>query len=176
MEKKIFNNYMVTNNFQKELNKLENLLEKLNQKNQKRKLQSGGKEESDDSRYFKLVLVNGKSVDDGGRYELPLKTKSGKPQRRGPKDKATIAFSKLCQKNKKKDEECKYTFSIQETTRGSDKKIYHYEGKRIKLSKPVVLKLKDKSTGKVKEVRKKFSYVVKSLGSEHPEKKGGKYI
>ena len=70
------------------------------------------------------------------------------------------------------------TFSIQETTRGSDKKIYHYEGKRVKLSKPIVLKLKDKRTGKVKEVVKKYNNVIKSLGYEHPDdKKGGrKYI
>jgi hypothetical protein len=34
-----------------------------------------------ESRFFKLVSVNGKEVD-GGRYELPSKTKSGKPQTR----------------------------------------------------------------------------------------------
>lgn len=172
----------MTNNFQKELNKLEHLLQKLNNKNSerknKRKSQSGGqKEESEDSRYFKVIVVNGKSVDDGGRYELPLKTKSGKPQRRGPKDKASTAFSELCHKHKKK-EECKFTFSIQETTRGSDKKIFHYEGKRIKLSKPIVLKLKDRKTGKVKEVVKRYHNVITPLGSEHPnDKKGGqKYM
>lgn len=167
----------MSSNFQKELNKLEHLLEQLSKKNssrKERKMQQSGGAESDDSRYFKVVIVNGKRVDDGGRYELPLKTKTGKPQRRGPKDKASTAFSELCLKNKKKDE-CKFTFSIQETTRGSDKKIYHYEGKRVKLSKPIVLKLKDKRTGKVKEVVKKYNNVIKSLGSEHPEdKKGGK--
>ncbi len=167
------------NSFQKELNKLEVLLQKLNNKNANRKNrkqnQNGGaKVESEDSRYFKVVIVNGKSIDDGGRYELPMKTKSGKPQRRGPKDKASTAFSELCQKAKKK-EECKFSFSIQETTRGSDKKIYHYEGKRVKLSKPIVLKLKDKRTGKVKEVVKRYNNVIKSLGSEHPgDKKGGR--
>lgn len=169
------------NSFQKELSKLEDLLQKLNKKNANRKnnknMSGGAKAESEDSRYFKVVIVNGKAVEDGGRYELPLKTKSGKPQRRGPKDKASTAFSELCQKNKKK-EECKFTFSIQETTRGSDKKIYHYEGKRVKLAKAITLKLKDKRTGKVKEVVKRYNNVIKSLGSEHPgEKKGGrKYI
>jgi len=172
---------MSKNSFQNELNKLEYLLKQLNNKNAQRKnnkFQNGGaKEESEDSRYFKVVIVNGKSIDDGGRYELPMKTKSGKKQRRGPKDKASTAFSELCQKNNKK-EECKFTFSIQETTRGSDKKIYHYEGKRVKLSKPIVLKLKDKKSGKVKEVIKKYNNVITPLGSEHPhEKKGGrKYI
>ena len=171
---------MAGNSFQKELNKLEDLLQKLNKKNSNRnnnnnqKQNGGAKVESDDARYFKVVKVNGKVIEDGGRYELPLKTKSGKPQRRGPKDKASTAFSELCQKSKKK-EECKFTFSIQETTRGSDKKIYHYEGKRVKLSKPIVLKLKDKKSGKVKEVVKKYHNVIKSLGSEHPgEKKGGR--
>jgi WD40 repeat protein len=50
-----------------------------------------------ESRFFKLVSVNGKEVD-GGRYELPSKTKSGKEQTRGPKDKASIAFSEICKK------------------------------------------------------------------------------
>ena len=117
------------------------------------------------SRFFKLVSVDGKSVD-GGRYELPLTTKSGKPQTRGPKDKASSAFSEICQKNNQKGE-CSYKFAIQETTRGSDKKVYHYQGKRVKLSKPVVLKLKDSKTGKVKEVVKKFKNVITSLGSDH---------
>ena len=42
-------------------------------------------------------------------------------------------------------------------------------------SKPIVLKLKDKKSGKVKEVVKKYHNVIKSLGSEHPgDKKGGR--
>ena len=174
------------NQFQKELTKLEGLLKTLDQKNSK--MSGGGSRsheeeyeqeyeqeyepENDfsggaegDSRFFKLVSVNGKEVD-GGRYELPLKTKSGKPQTRGPKDKASSAFSEICQKNKEKGE-CSYKFAIQETTRGSDKKVYHYQGKRVKLAKPVVLKLKDSKTGKVKEVVKKFKNLITSLGSEH---------
>lgn len=170
------------NQFQKELTKLEGLLSSLNQKNKGSKREtnshnfSGGRKKSEeeydfsggadgDSRFFKLVSVNGKSVD-GGRYELPLKTKSGKPQTRGPKDKASSAFSEICQKNNEKGE-CSYKFAIQETTRGSDKKVYHYQGKRVKLAKPVVLKLKDRKTGKVKEVVKKFKNVITSLGSGH---------
>jgi len=178
------------NEFQKELSKLEGLLKSLNQKNKvgggKRKQKSpsehdayeapwnndfgnydpdfsGGAEGT--SRFFKLVSVNGKEVD-GGRYELPLTKKTGNPQTRGPKDTASSAFSEICQKNNEKGE-CSYKFAIQETTRGSDKKVYHYEGKRVKLSKPVVLKLKDKKTGKVKEVVKKFKNVITSLGSGH---------
>jgi hypothetical protein len=175
--------------FQKELTKLESLLSSLNKKNKSSKssgpplppynnafYQNGGRRQKKsrnmfggaadgDSRFFKLVSINGKEVD-GGRYELPLKTKTGKPQTRGPKDKASSAFSEICQKNKEKGE-CSYKFAIQETTRGSDKKVYHYQGKRVKLSKPVVLKLKDKKTGKVKEVVKKFKNIITSLGSGH---------
>jgi WD40 repeat protein len=111
-----------------------------------------------ESRFFKLVSVNGKEVD-GGRYELPSKTKSGKAQTRGPKDKASFAFSEICKKNSKKGE-CSYKFAIQETTRGSNKKVYHYEGKRVKLTKPIVLELKDKKTGKVKKVVKKYKNII----------------
>jgi hypothetical protein len=169
-----------SNQFQKELSKLEGLLSSLNKKNKgSNKNQNGGSKQKKnnnnrnqyfnggaaegDSRFFKLVSVNGKTVD-GGRYELPLKTKTGKPQTRGPKDKASSAFSEICQKNKEKGE-CSYKFAIQETTRGSDKKVYNYQGKRVKLAKPVVLKLKDRKTGKVKEVVKKFKNVITSLGS-----------
>ena len=111
-----------------------------------------------ESRFFKLVSINGKEVD-GGRYELPAITKTGKSQTRGPKDKASTAFSEICKKNNKKGE-CSYKFAIQETTRGSNNKVYHYEGKRVKLAKPIVLELKDKKTGKVKKVVKKYKNVI----------------
>jgi uncharacterized protein YjbI with pentapeptide repeats len=113
------------------------------------------------SRFFKLVSVNGKEVD-GGRYELPATTKSGKAQTRGPKDKASTAFSEICKKNNKKDE-CTYKFAIQETTNGSNKKIYHYEGKREKLARPIILELKDNKNGEVKEVVKKYKNIIVAL-------------
>lgn len=116
-----------------------------------RSIQSAGYT-NNKSRFFKLVSINGKEVD-GGRYELPGKTKSGKPQTMGPKDKASTAFSEICKKNNKKGE-CSYKFSIQETTRGSNKKVYHYEGKRVKLDKPIVLELKDKKLAKLKKFLK----------------------
>jgi hypothetical protein len=183
---------MAKNQFQKELTKLEGLLSSLNKKNKGNKSEysnySGGSRKNNNnknnahgnqynqeydfsggaegnSRFFKLVSVNGKAVD-GGRYELPLKTKTGKPQTRGPKDKASSAFSEICQKNKEKGE-CSYKFAIQETTRGSNKKVYHYQGKRVKLSKPVVLKLKDSKTRQVREVIKRFKNIITSLGSGH---------
>jgi hypothetical protein len=114
-----------------------------------------------ESRFFKLVSINGKEVD-GGRYELPAKTKSGNPQTRGPKDKASTAFSEICKKNNMKGE-CSYKFAIQETTRGSNKKVYHYEGKRVKLAKPIVLELQDKKTGEVNKVVKKYKNIIVSL-------------
>ena len=122
---------------------------------------AGYKNKNNESRFFKLVSENGKEVD-GGRYELPAKTKSGKQQTRGPKDKASTAFSEICKKNNKKGE-CSYKFAIQETTRGSNKKIYHYEGKRVKLANPIVLELKDKKTGEVKKVVKKYKNVIISI-------------
>ena len=113
------------------------------------------------SRFFKLVSVNGKEVD-GGRYELSATTKSGKAQTRGPKDKASTAFSEICKKKNKKDE-CTYKFAIQETTNGSNKKIYHYEGKREKLARPIILELKDNKNGEVKEVVKKYKNIIVAL-------------
>ena len=150
--------------------KLEGLLSSLNKKNKQKKNNNSNFNNNDmqggadgESRFFKLVSINGKTVD-GGRYELPLKTKSGKPQTRGPRDKASSAFSEICQKNKEKGE-CSYKFAIQETTRGSNKKVYHYQGKRVKLAKPVVLKLKDKKTKEVREVVKKFKNIITSISS-----------
>jgi hypothetical protein len=123
-------------------------------------IQSAGYK-NNETRFFKLVSVNGKEFD-GGRYELPAKTKSGKAQTRGPKDKASTAFSEICKKNKKKGE-CSYKFSIQETTRGSNKKVYHYEGKRVKLAKPIVLELKDKKTGEVRKIVKKYKNLIVAI-------------
>lgn len=149
------------NNFKKELKKLEGLLDGLNNHRQ-----AGGKKgSSEESRFFKVVKVNGKLVEDGGRYELPMKTKSGKDQKRGPIDKASTAFTELCRKNSMKGE-CKMTFSIKETTQGSAKKTFNYEGKRVKLTTPVVLEIKDKKTKQVTKIVKNYHNVIKSLGSE----------
>jgi hypothetical protein len=153
-----------SNSFKEELKKLEGMLNRLTTKKSSDKV--GGKGASkDESRFFKVVKVNGKAVEDGGRYELPMTTKTGKEQKRGPIDKASTAFTELCHKQGMKGE-CKMTFSIKETTQGSSKKTYHYEGKRVKLSPAVVLKIKDKKTGKTKEIVKKYRNVIKALGSE----------
>jgi hypothetical protein len=147
------------NNFKKELKKLEGLLDGLNNRKQ-----AGGKKGSnEESRFFKVVKVNGKLVEDGGRYELPMKTKSGKDQKRGPIDKASTAFTELCRKHSMKGE-CKMTFSIKETTQGSAKKVFNYEGKRLKLTTPVILEIKDKKTKQVTKIVKNYHNVIKSLG------------
>ena len=161
---------MKENRFQKELDQLEALLNRLNKKD-KKAMTGGANSDIDDdsgSRHFKLLSVNGKFVDYTTRYDLPNLTKTGKPQKRGPKDVAKKAFSQLCRRHKK--EECSYKFAIVETTRGSKNKEYHYHGKRVKLSKPK--KIKD-SNGKVRVY--KFQNELTSMGSsEHTEEmKGG---
>ena len=72
---------MKGNRFQRELDQLEALLNRLNNKGNKS--MKGGAVSNDDSgsRHFKLLSVNGKFVDYTTRYDLPNVTKSGKPQR-----------------------------------------------------------------------------------------------
>ena len=168
---------MRQNQFQKELDNLERLLNRLNKTEKKKNSMSGGAnsnvntDDDSGSRHFKLLSVNGKFVDYTTRYDLPNLTKSGKPQKRGPKDMAKKAFSQLCRRHKK--EECSYKFAIVETTRGSKNKEYHYFGKRVKLSKPK--EITDKN-GKIRVY--KFNNELTSMGSsEHisstEELKGG---
>lgn len=102
--------------------------------------------EDDDGhdRHFKLVSVNSEEVDKGrgGRYTLPALTKTGKQNRRGPKDLASKVFSQLCKAN---EGATSLVFAIQETTRGSNHKVYTYEGKRVKLDNPQEYPIKDKN-------------------------------
>ena len=150
------------NSFKQELKKLEGLLDGLTNEKQT----GGGKKgSSEESRFFKVVKVNGKLAKDGGRYELPMKTKSGKDQKRGPIDKASTAFTELCRKHSMKGE-CKMTFSIKETTQGSAKKTFNYEGKRVKLTTPIVIEVKDKKTKQVTKIVKNYHNVIKSIGSD----------
>jgi hypothetical protein len=153
-----------SNSFKEELKKLEGMLNQLSTKKSYEKV-GGNKASKNDSRFFKVVKVNGKTVEDGGRYELPMTTKTGKEQKRGPIDKASTAFTELCHKKGMKGD-CKMTFSIKETTQGSSKKTYHYEGKRVKLSPIVVLNIKDKKTGHIRKIVKKYRNIIKSTGSE----------
>ena len=194
------------NKFQSELNKLESLLNRLNPTKRSTKKSggkpkrsvkksvkisggkpklsvkrsqkmSGGKKPDVDVRHFKLVKVDSKEITDGGRYDLPSKTRSGKVNRRGPKDVASKVFSELCRKRKRGDE-CKYKISISETTQGSSHKVYHYEAIRVKLSKAEreASKRTVVEKGKKRVIENKYKNVLKSLGSEKKQNhKGGYY-
>ena len=81
--------------------------------------QTGGKSDSD-TRWFTVVEVNRKACR-FGRYkgDSPLMG-------------ATKAVSRICDKKNITAPKCKITFSIQETTRGSAKKIYGpYKGELV---------------------------------------------
>lgn len=141
-------------------------------KSPKRKMR-GGKSRSpsaDGDRHFKLVEVSGKSVDDDGRYNLPATTSKGKPQKRGPKEMASKAFTQLCKKHKRGDE-CHFKFAIQETTRGSNRKVYHYEGKRVKLAKVESYKVAGGKT-----IERKYRNELKSLGSSAEQSQKGGWV
>ena len=138
---------------------------------------AGGTKPDVDVRHFKLVKVDGKEITDGGRYDLPSKTRSGKVNRRGPKDVASKVFSELCRKRKRGDE-CKYKISISETTQGSSHKIYHYEAIRVKLSKAEreASQRTVVENGKKRVIENKYKNVLKSLGSEKKQNHKGGYF
>jgi len=84
-----------------------------------------------EKRSFKLVELNGKPVV-AGRYTADA-----------PLTAAQHAYSVLCRKSK--GDKCSHKFHIQETTRGSNKKVYGpYLGKRKKLAKPVTVTIAGK--------------------------------
>jgi hypothetical protein len=144
-------------------------------KSPRRKMSGGGKinpltKEEVKYRHFKIVEVSGKSVDDDGRYNLPEVTSKGKPQKRGPKEMASKAFTQLCKKHKRGDE-CHFKFAIQETTRGSNRKVYHYEGKRVKLAKVESYKTKGGKT-----IERKYRNELKSLGSSAEQSQKGGWV
>ena len=88
-------------------------------------------------RKFKIVEINGKTVEHTGRYSA----------KHTPEQAAKKAVRAACDHlgNLKKPK-CELTLKIQEVTRGSDKKVYGpYVGTRKKLSKPIIIKRK---TGK----------------------------
>jgi len=106
---------------------------------------------STEKRSFKLVEVDGKPAIKG-RYTADA-----------PLTAARHAYSVLCRKAK--GDKCTHKFYIQETTRGSNKKVYGpYLGKRSKRSKPVKVKIAGK------DVIYKYNSEVKSLGGDQ---KGG---
>ena len=112
---------------------------------------------SDSFRYFKIISVNNKKVKDEGRY----KTKAS------PGDAAKKAFTQLSKKYKTN----KLTFSIKETTQGSNKKEHGpYLGEKIKLMKPLTVKYKSKN-GKNKPVVIKYETKVHLV--KNRKQKGG---
>ena len=112
---------------------------------------------ADSFRYFKIISVNNKKVKDEGRY----KTKGS------PGDAAKKAFTQLSKKYKTN----KLTFSIKETTQGSNKKEHGpYLGEKIKLKKPLTVKYKGKN-GKNKPVSIKYETKV-HLVKDHKQKGG----
>jgi hypothetical protein len=105
---------------------------------------SGGKKKSgEEIRWFKLVAVDGKKLSKPvGRYRAYTKktVKSKlKEVNQTPLDAATRAFSQLCEG---KGTGCKKRFTIRETTGGSSKKDYTYYGKKVKLPKKIIVKIK----------------------------------
>jgi hypothetical protein len=111
-------------------------------------------------RHFKIVEVDGKPMTFGRIQGCDLL----------PSTAAVRAFKSACHKLEKKNEKCKVTFFIKETTNGSKKKIFGpYEGTRVKLSKPKMIEKVGKDGKKVKyEVH--YKPVVKYIGKPEEEK------
>jgi hypothetical protein len=95
----------------------------------KRRRQRGGEREK---RNFKIISVNNRP------YPFPNSYKGAEP-----KDAAKKAMRYACKKLKINKNNCKLTFVLKETTRGSSKREYGpYIGFRKKLAKPKVLNFK----------------------------------
>lgn len=100
------------------------------------------KKSTDDKfeRHFKIVEIDGKAMD-MGRY-------GGKNHGQA----ARKAFTSICSKYSKKNK-CNHTFSIQEVTQGSNKKIKTYVGESFG---KVTFKMKDGSKMTVTDRRVKL--------------------
>jgi hypothetical protein len=97
-------------------------------KKRKRRHQKGGAK-----RYYKVLDVNGRPYAYYRRY-------SGAE----PKDAALKAFHFICKKLKM-NKSCSITFTLKETSRGSDKRTYGpYRGRYEKLAKPRLVKIGNK--------------------------------
>lgn len=77
----------------------------------------------DHKRTFKIVKLDGRSVDHEGRYHGS-----------SPLQAAKKAFNQHCRQNKLKS--CKAVVTIQEITRGGGDKEYSYRAERKKLRNP----------------------------------------
>ena len=127
--------------FRKDLHDLNKLINGFNssigkksRKRTKSRRQSGGKK-AEGERRFVVIEVNGKKVKPFGRYS----SKPTKMNPASPGQAAKRAYKQICRKHKLKGEKCKLKFTLRETTRGSNKKIYGpYKGTMKKLKKPRV--------------------------------------
>jgi hypothetical protein len=115
-------------------------------KNSKRKAMKGnkgnkGKKQKGGApaRYYKVLIVNGRPYPFYRRYKGAE-----------PKDAAKKAGKFICKMLKLGKKDCKLTFQLKETTRGSDKRVYGpYKGHYEKLAKPRTLKFPGKNSFQV---------------------------
>ena len=105
-------------NFKKDLDKLSKILNKKSEKvggkakTTKKVVRKVAKKSNSEKRYFKVVEVNGRKHE-MGRYSGNM-----------PQNAAKKAVTRICAAKKMSKDNCSLTFSIQETTQGSEKKIY----------------------------------------------------
>ena len=134
--------------FNSDLAKLETLINKYEA--------TGGAGDKKWNRSFTVVEIDGTSTVPTGRYRIG----SGL----GPLDAARRAFKQLCRKNKNM-KECKMTFMLKETTSKSKHNVYGpYEGHKLKLKNPKVIKINGKNIKigheyKVKKLSQKGGWV-----------------
>tara|TARA_B100000780_G_scaffold250841_4_gene197180 strand:- start:2344 stop:2952 length:609 start_codon:yes stop_codon:yes gene_type:complete len=172
--------------FKKDLNQLNKLIGNFKsskgggscsapQKHEDFTLLSGGKSVKSDKpnvRTFTVVEMNGRKIENGGRYKISnLRTrgsKKGKMRKNKPTpgDAAAKALSKFCRDMKTTNKtHCRVTFSLLETTRGGKGKIFGpYYGYYKKLKKPVKrVVVKD---GKKKTIIQKYRPMVEMAGKK----------
>jgi len=130
-------------------------------------------------RSWKLVEVNGKRVEFESRTH-------GKSPRSG----ASKLFTKWCKKNSSKNAPCNATITVQEITRGSNKKEYMYDAKRVNKSKtptkiagrmitfgskPVLHKIKKAKVAKANKPKKANKPANKVANKPAAPQAGGKW-
>jgi hypothetical protein len=134
-------------------NNNKNMNMKNNNNKTNNKMKNMDKDGKAKKRSFKVISVDGKKRDMDGSYKGAE-----------PKVAARKAFLKICKKMNINKASCKLIFTLQETTRGSDKRIYGpYEGQREKLAKTRVKTFKDKETGEVRKIVQTHASVVRKL-------------
>lgn len=111
----------------------------------------GGAGDKKWDRSFTVVELDGQVVGNVGRYRI------GKGL--GPLDAARRAFKQLTRKANNKT--AKMTFMLKETTRGSKHTtLGPYEGQKVKLDKPKILKIGGKT------IKIQYDYAVRKLNQK----------